>query len=189
MGELFNLYDAERHVTTTISIKSLQLEGTHSNYVSSGLEGFTSGHNLVFLRLLLSLFEKYTRICVFVSVLNITMSSSHGSKWASQSKWFCLSLLCLYFHIGKGHHEMINQFYWLKTLATSPNQWMILRKLSKLSKFFVWVLQKPQARFVQSIIALGKATYKATFYSSHSYQGIVRNVGTMNHFVGNNFLY
>ena len=42
-------------VTTTISIKSLTLEGTHSNYVSSGLfRRLTSGHNLVFLRLLLS---------------------------------------------------------------------------------------------------------------------------------------
>ena len=38
-GGLFFLYDAERHVTTTISIKSLTLEGTHSYYVSSGLEG------------------------------------------------------------------------------------------------------------------------------------------------------
>ena len=36
---LFFLCDAERHVTTTISIKSLTLEGTHSYYVSSGLEG------------------------------------------------------------------------------------------------------------------------------------------------------
>ena len=33
------LYDAERHVTTAISIKGLPLEGTHGNYVSSGLEG------------------------------------------------------------------------------------------------------------------------------------------------------
>ena len=38
-GGLFFLYDAERHVTTTISIKSLTLEGTHSYYVSSGLKG------------------------------------------------------------------------------------------------------------------------------------------------------
>ena len=39
LGWMTILYDAERHVTTTISIKSLTLEGTHSNYVSSGLEG------------------------------------------------------------------------------------------------------------------------------------------------------
>ena len=38
-GGLFFLFDAERHVTNTISIGSLTLEGTHSNYVSSGLEG------------------------------------------------------------------------------------------------------------------------------------------------------
>ena len=38
-GGLFFLYDAERHVTTTISIKSITLEGTYSYYVSSGLEG------------------------------------------------------------------------------------------------------------------------------------------------------
>ena len=36
---MFFLYDAERYVMTTISIKSLPLEGTHSYYVSSGLEG------------------------------------------------------------------------------------------------------------------------------------------------------
>ena len=36
---MFFLYNAFRHVTTTISIKSLTLEGTHSYYVSSGLEG------------------------------------------------------------------------------------------------------------------------------------------------------
>ena len=35
----FILYDTYRHVTTTILIKSLTLEGTHSDYVSSGLEG------------------------------------------------------------------------------------------------------------------------------------------------------
>ena len=32
-------YNAERHVTTTISIKSLTLEGTHSDFVSIGLDG------------------------------------------------------------------------------------------------------------------------------------------------------
>ena len=37
------------YVTTTISIKRLTLEGTHSNHVKR----LTSGHNLVFLRLLL----------------------------------------------------------------------------------------------------------------------------------------
>ena len=35
---LFFLYNTERHFMTTISIKSLMLKGTHSNYVSSGLE-------------------------------------------------------------------------------------------------------------------------------------------------------
>ena len=54
-GGLFFLYDTKRHVMTTISIKSLRLEGIHSNYVSSGLfKRLTSGHNLVFPRLLLS---------------------------------------------------------------------------------------------------------------------------------------
>ena len=41
-GGLFFLYDAEWHVTTTISIKSLTLEGTNSNYVSNGIEGLLS---------------------------------------------------------------------------------------------------------------------------------------------------
>ena len=46
----------QRHVTTTISIKSLTLEGTHSNYVSSGLfRRLPSGHNLVILLRLLFL--------------------------------------------------------------------------------------------------------------------------------------
>ena len=37
-------------------IKSLTLEGTHSNYVSSGIfRRLTSGHIMVFLRLLLSI--------------------------------------------------------------------------------------------------------------------------------------
>ena len=35
--------------------KRKMLEETRGNYGSSGLEGFTSGHNLVFLRLLLSI--------------------------------------------------------------------------------------------------------------------------------------
>ena len=62
------LYDSERHVTTTISIKSLTLEGTHSNHVISGLEGLlaTSGHNLVFLRLLLSISRKLVAKVVLV---------------------------------------------------------------------------------------------------------------------------
>ena len=53
---LFFLYNVERHVTTTISIKSLMQEGSRSNYVSSGLFcRLISGHNLVFLTLLLSI--------------------------------------------------------------------------------------------------------------------------------------
>ena len=59
-------------VTTTISIKSVTMAGTHSYYVSSGIEfrGLTSGQNLVFLRLLLSiirdLMQQYGKIVVLV---------------------------------------------------------------------------------------------------------------------------
>ena len=37
-GGLFFLCNAEKHVTTTISIKTLTLDWTHSYHVSSGLE-------------------------------------------------------------------------------------------------------------------------------------------------------
>ena len=63
---MFFLYDADRHVTTTISIKSLTLKWTHSNYVSGGLFiRLNSGHNLVFLRLINLL--NYTRLKNYIS--------------------------------------------------------------------------------------------------------------------------
>ena len=70
---MFFLYEAYRHVTTTTSIKYLTLEGTHSDFVSSGLEGLLNGHNLVFPRLLIlvDLLEMVILICYKMKQNNV----------------------------------------------------------------------------------------------------------------------